>query len=144
MWAGAMALLLGESGAALLGFLRPTISDRGFGGRVRAGRVEEFPIGSVSHVRAGRFYISHLPEGLLVMWHRCTHLGCTVPWVEAEGQFHCPCHSSLFDTRGEVITGPAPRPLDLFPLEVVEGEVWVDTGQVIRRQRFDESQTTKA
>ncbi|MEW6567856.1 MAG: Rieske 2Fe-2S domain-containing protein [Chloroflexota bacterium] len=110
---------------------------------MRAGRIEEFAVGSVSHVRAGRFYISRLPEGLLALWHRCTHLGCAVPWVEAEGQFHCPCHTSLFDVRGEVMGGPAPRPLDLFPITIVDGEVWVDTGQVIQRDRYDENQVTQ-
>lgn len=143
-WGAATALLLGESGVALLSFLRPTIAEDGFGGRVHAGRADEFAVGSVSHVSAGRFYVSRLPEGFLAMWHRCTHLGCTVPWVEAEGQFHCPCHSSLFNTRGEVTGGPAPRPLDLFPIEIVGGEVWADTGRVIQRDRFDESQVTKA
>jgi cytochrome b6-f complex iron-sulfur subunit len=77
------------------------------------------------------------------MWHRCTHLGCTVPWREDEGQFHCPCHSSLFNTKGEVVGGPAPRPLDLFPIEIVDRHVIVDTGNPIARAQFDPSQATQ-
>ncbi|HEX9767530.1 MAG TPA: Rieske 2Fe-2S domain-containing protein [Kiloniellales bacterium] len=142
-WAAALALLSGQAGIALWQFLRPTARAGGFGVRVRAGRVEEFAPGTVNHVSSGSFYISRLDEGLLAMWHRCTHLGCTVPWIEAEGRFNCPCHGSIFNTRGEVLAGPAPRPLDLFTIEIKDGEVWVDTSRAVTRSAFDPSQVTR-
>jgi len=77
---------------------------------------------------------------VLAMWQRCTHLGCTVPWRQDEGQFHCPCHSSLFNRQGEVIGGPAPRPLDIFPVSLKDGDLMVDTSRPIERQGFDTSQ----
>jgi len=141
-WAVTLAMLSGQGLVALWQFLKPTARTGGFGGKVRAGLIEEFRPGTVSHVAAGRFFISRLDEGLLAIWHRCTHLGCTVPWVEAEGRFNCPCHGSIFNTRGEVLAGPAPRPLDLFPIEIVDGEVWVDTSRPIVRAEFDPSQVT--
>jgi Rieske Fe-S protein len=69
-------------------------------------------------------------------------LGCTIPWREGEGQFNCPCHSSLFDTVGDVISGPAPRPMDLFPIEIIDDQVLVNTGDPIRRDSFEPSQVT--
>jgi Rieske Fe-S protein len=42
-----------------------------------------------------------------------------------------------------VTRGPAPRPLDVFPIEIVDGEVVVDTGNPIERQAFDPSQATE-
>ena len=39
----------------------------------------------------------------------CTHLGCIVA-QSAQG-FACPCHGSKFDTKGNVVGGPAPRAL---------------------------------
>jgi len=133
--------LVGQAGVALLQFFQPRSETGAFGGAVVAGAVEEFAPGTVSYIQKGRFYISRLEDGgVLAMWQRCTHLGCTVPWREDEGQFHCPCHSSLFNRNGEVTGGPAPRPLDLFPVGLQDGNLVVDTGQPVERETFDASQ----
>jgi cytochrome b6-f complex iron-sulfur subunit len=142
-WATSLVGLFGQAGAALFEFFKPRVEPGGFGSKVIAGQLEEFQPGTMSHVRKGRFYISRLEDGgMLALWHRCTHLGCTVPWRDDEGRFHCPCHSSIFTPTGEVVSGPAPRPLDLFPIEVVDGQVVVDTSNVIERAGFDLSQAT--
>lgn len=135
--------LFGQAGVALLNFFKPRFEPGAFGGVVVAGQVDEFEPGTVSYVRGGRCYISRLEDGgFLALWQRCTHLGCTVPWHEVEGQFNCPCHSSLFDTVGNVISGPAPRPLDLFPIEIIDNQVLVNTGDPFQRDRFEPSQVT--
>jgi len=143
-WGVSLAGLFGQAGVALLQFFRPRLDAGGFGGDIAAGTIEEFEPGSVNYILRGRVYISRLEDGgFLAMWQRCTHLGCTVPWREEEGLFHCPCHSSLFNTKGEVLGGPAPRPLDIFPIEIVDGDVLVDTSTPIERDRFDPSQATQ-
>lgn len=50
----------------------------------------------------------------------CTHLGCTVE-VNAS-RIACPCHGSLFDHRGEVVRGPASRPLARHEVRLEGGE----------------------
>jgi cytochrome b6-f complex iron-sulfur subunit len=142
-WTGSLALVFAQVALALVKYIQP-VAKSGFGWEVFAGKVEEFAIGSVNRILAGRFFISRTPDGLLALWQKCTHLGCAVPWVEDEKQFHCPCHGSLYNEVGEVIGGPAPRPMDLFPVEVRSGEVWVDTGKPQQRTKFDKSQITGA
>jgi len=142
-WGGSLALVFGQAAVALLKFIKP-VSAGGFGGEIYAGKVEEFAIDSINRILAGRFYISRREDGILALWQKCTHLGCAVPWVEEEGQFHCPCHGSLYNKVGEVIGGPAPRPLDLFPVSIKSGEVWVDTSSPTERTKFDPSQLTGA
>ena len=46
----------------------------------------------------------------------CTHLGCQVR--NTRFGFRCPCHGSAFDTKGQVVTGPANEPLPSYVLEV--------------------------
>jgi cytochrome b6-f complex iron-sulfur subunit len=136
-----IAGLIGQAGIALLRFLKPSTPRAGFGGQVLAGELEEFPPGSVSYILRGRCYIVRLEDGgLLALWQRCTHLGCTVPWREEQGQFNCPCHSSLFNRLGEVTGGPAPRPLDFFPMRLEDGKLIIDTGRPTQRRQFDLAQ----
>ncbi|MFI5222651.1 MAG: ubiquinol-cytochrome c reductase iron-sulfur subunit [Nitrospirales bacterium] len=60
---------------------------------------------------------------------KCPHLGCAFKWRKHKvlGQvFLCPCHLSIYDASGQVLDGPAPRPLDLLPIQVsANGEVQI-------------------
>jgi cytochrome b6-f complex iron-sulfur subunit len=79
--------------------------------------------------RAGRFFLLHAPGGVIAAYRKCTHLGCAVPWNDAEDRFHCPCHSSEYDKRtATVLRLPAPKPLQLFHItEDAAGQLVVDT-----------------
>ncbi len=55
----------------------------------------------------------------------CTHLGCGYSWNAADRRFECPCHLSKFSIDGQVIGGPAPRPLDRLPTKIENGRLQV-------------------
>ena len=93
--------------------------------------MDNFEPGTVSAFVRGKFYLARLEDGgFLAMSRTCTHLSCTVPWVSGEDKFICPCHSSEFDIRGEVINPPAPRALDLYPVTIENKVLKVDTGKL--------------
>lgn len=145
IWKGLGGLTLLEFGGVFLAYLQPRLVDGEFGGILTVGAVDDFPPGSMTHITNGRFYLARLDDGgFMALYHRCTHLGCTVPWNQAANQFICPCHNSQFDTQGDVLNPPAPRPLDLFPVAIVDGQVLVDTGNSITREGFDPSQVVYA
>jgi cytochrome b6-f complex iron-sulfur subunit len=79
--------------------------------------------------REGRFFLLHAPGGIIAAYRKCTHLGCAVPWSDAEDRFHCPCHGSQYDKRTAVVLRiPAPKPLQLFHIAPnAEGQLIVDT-----------------
>jgi len=117
--------------------------EEGLGFQV-AGPVERFEPGSVTAFRDGHFYLVRLDDGGFLALHRkCTHLGCTVPWIADEQRFTCPCHASAFDIRGDVLSAPAARALELFAVRIDNGIVKVDTNKLLRRASFESHQVTR-
>jgi cytochrome b6-f complex iron-sulfur subunit len=119
----------------------------GFGGKVTAGKVADFPPGGEpKHNNEGRFWMVHITpqkggegqyQGLLALWHKCPHLGCTVPWRAdfafqgTTGWFRCPCHGSTYTYAGVRVFGPAPRSMDTMEITVdASGNIVVNTGNI--------------
>jgi len=110
-----------------------------------AGNVEDFTINSVIADRINKYFLIRMEDGgFLALSITCSHLGCTVLWEDEKKQFICPCHSSAFDKTGNVINSPAPRPLDYYPVSINAGKVMVDTGQKMKRRKFEKNQVTYA
>jgi len=117
--------------------------DKGAGTIYTAGPVERFEPGSVTAFPEGPFYLARLADGgFLALNRTCTHLGCTVPWIEEDQQFACPCHASVFDITGEVLSPPADRALDMYAVRIENGIVKVDLSGVIKRRGFETAQVT--
>ena len=145
LWLSGLAMLEGLWITATILRPRPLRTDTDDDAIVVAGPVDRFEAGSVTAFPAGKFYLSRLPDGgFLALSRRCTHLGCTVPWVEEESRFVCPCHASSFDLKGEVLSPPAPRALDIHPVRIENGVVKVDTSTTVVRQAFAPSQVVRS
>ncbi len=149
-------LALSVSGmlVGFLGFfnrLKPT----GFGGvvTVTKGRVP-VPGAEPARISEGKFWLSNLAGaqgdvlgvggtgGIMALYWKCPHLGCTVPWNPSfdgatvnfpgiTGWFRCPCHGSTYSRAGIRVYGPSPRPMDTMLLTVnADGSLNVNTGKI--------------
>ena len=56
---------------------------------------------------------------------QCTHLACAYHWDAGVRQFACPCHNSFFSLQGQVLAGPAPRPLDRYVTRIQNNRLQV-------------------
>jgi cytochrome b6-f complex iron-sulfur subunit len=135
---GWLATALGGWLAAALRFMFPNMLYEP-NPTFKAGKPSEYPLvdghGAVytNWQAAQRVWIMSNPEGIYAFEAKCTHLGCTPRWEAASaesiaqsaaeaskkgeqpiallGRFKCPCHGSNFDIEGDVVAGPAPKPL---------------------------------
>ncbi len=146
LWIALGLVALAEVVAVVFAFLRSNkseVRDADSNVMVTAGAVSKFEPNSVTAFVRGRFYLARLEDGgFLALSRKCTHLGCTVPWVEKEMKFACPCHASAFDINGDVINSPAPRPLDIYPISIENNIVKVDTSKPMKRSEFRAEQVT--
>ena len=145
-WGGLGLALLGTVGS-LLDFMYPR-GIKGFGSPVPAGNISEFRKGGDPvHFITGQFWLVNLDpsemraggsgggDGLLALWHKCPHLGCTVPWRSGftydndQGWYRCPCHGSTYTKSGIRVFGPAPRSMTTMKVDVdAMGNITVQTG----------------
>jgi cytochrome b6-f complex iron-sulfur subunit len=146
LWIGLGLVALAEVVAVVFSFLRSNKSkarEADSHALVTAGVASKFEPNSVTAFVRGRFYLARLEDGgFLALSRKCTHLGCTVPWVDKEMKFTCPCHGSVFDITGAVINPPAPRPLDIYPVFIENNVVKVDTSKPLKRSEFRTEQVT--
>ncbi len=102
----------------VLAFLYPLLRFIGFRVPRKPQRIE-----ITKHLLPGQFHST--PQFILFtseskVWavaRRCTHLGCTLHYLEKEDILECPCHQSRFSKDGLVLNGPARKALKVYPVE---------------------------
>ncbi len=128
-------------------FLIPPVEQAGLGGAIVAKDILGNPIPAtqiLAEVPGSRALVAGIggePTYLIVneantldsigILDNCTHLGCTFPWNPNDQQFQCPCHGSRYAPDGTVVRGPAPLPLKIFHVAVIDNSIlispWTET-----------------
>ena len=88
---------------------------------VAAAKVGELPPNAAKVFKFGSApaVLINTAEGKLVALSAiCTHLTCTVRYDGETGTLFCPCHNGRFDLNGTVLSGPPPRPLETYAVEI--------------------------
>ena len=123
----ACGMATGGAGMVLVDFLKPRVlfePPTAFS----AGPPDAIAVGSVVSNVEHRAYVIRLAEGFRAFSAVCTHLGCITRFQPDRNIIACPCHGSQFNLAGDVVAGPAPRPLRWLQMSLSEkGELIVDT-----------------
>jgi len=135
--AGAMSGLIGAG----FGFLMWPNKTGAFGSEIQLTADVVPAVGGEPYRNVpGKFFLIRNETGLLALYTKCPHLGCTVPYTgpaDSPHAFQCPCHGSKYDYTGERTGGPAPRPMDYMKVTVNDdGSVAVDTGDIRTRGAY--------
>jgi cytochrome b6-f complex iron-sulfur subunit len=126
---------LASSAAAAARFMFPNVLYEP-SQRFKLGKAADLPMGVTTN-KENRVWIVRNQQGIYAVWSRCTHLGCTPNWFVAESRFQCPCHGSNFNLDGDVIAGPAPKPLWRVAVSVTpDGDLVVDKSVMENRPGF--------
>lgn len=141
---GSVAVVGLQLAGGALAFAWPLKTGK-FGSKIAVPRSAIPPAGGAPlRVQDGRFLLINNEDGLLALYWKCPHLGCTIPWEAGPGRFECPCHGSKYDRHGVLIEGPAPRPMDYMLIETdLAGNLIVDTGAIQERETFSSEQATR-
>ncbi|HYA35232.1 MAG TPA: ubiquinol-cytochrome c reductase iron-sulfur subunit [Candidatus Binataceae bacterium] len=144
---GAIGLVSAGIAAPIVSYLiSPIFGEHGAADWVQLGKLDDLPINVPQRVEVVRrvvegwvtasqqvtAWVVRLPDKLYVFDPHCTHLGCAYRWDDQAKSFFCPCHSAVFNLEGKVVSGPPPRPLDVYNYEIRDGFVYVVPNPVER------------
>ncbi|MCK4893788.1 MAG: Rieske 2Fe-2S domain-containing protein [Calditrichia bacterium] len=93
---------------------------------VNAGPAAEFPANSGKIIQFGRKPVLLIKDEV-GEFHAfdgtCTHLDCIVQYRDDTKQIWCACHNGIYDISGGTVSGPPPRPLQEFTVNIVNDEI---------------------
>jgi len=103
--------------------------------RVRLGAIADLPVGKGTCVAVAghRIAIFRLDGGIHAIGDRCSHAEASLAEGEVfDGTVECPRHGSAFDLiTGVPISLPATRPVEVYPVEIVDGEMYTTLEPIV-------------
>jgi cytochrome b6-f complex iron-sulfur subunit len=112
----------------LFAYLKPPKTGEVEVSSVKVGKIEDIPKDSGFIFRFGDQpgLLVRTPSGDLRAFSAvCTHLQCTVQYRKDMGIIWCACHNGKYDLNGRNISGPPPRPLEVYKVILQGDEVIV-------------------
>ena len=129
-WKVGAALIAAAGAWTTWDLLKPRVG-AGFAAEVKTVAPDAVPANTVLEIPEARAYLTKVNDEVVALSEKCTHLGCRVPFCDSSGQFECPCHGTVFNRAGDPVTGPAPRGMDRYAVEVVDGIIVIKTAETI-------------
>ena len=62
---------------------------------------------------------------ILAFTNVCTHMACSVRWLDWKQQILCPCHGGLYDRWGQLMGGPPAHSLPFFVSRIENNDLYV-------------------
>ena len=69
--------------------------------------------------------INRRGSGFIALSRVCTHLGCLVGFDSFNNKLVCPCHAGEFDLDGNVLSGPATKSLQRYPMKIGSKQITI-------------------
>jgi Rieske Fe-S protein len=123
-----MLLVMAPAVYAVVRYLIPPALRERLIESIAVGKTMDIPPAGVKRVKFNKkpVYLFRNAEGQVkALSGVCTHLGCVVEFVPEQSIFHCNCHGSVFGLDGRNISGPAPRPLESFRVELKGDDITI-------------------
>ena len=125
---GGVLALLGAALYPIARYLYPPRGAESSVSNVVAAKVDELAVNTAKIFRFGNRpgILINTPQGELKAFSAvCTHLNCTVQYESDNSLIWCACHNGKYDLNGQVISGPPPRPLEAYQVNVRGDEIVV-------------------
>lgn len=71
-------------------------------------------------------------DDILAFTNVCTHMECSVRWIDWHQQIICPCHGGIYDRWGILAGGPPAHSLPLFETRIEGDSLYVANRTVFR------------
>jgi Rieske Fe-S protein len=126
--AGGVIGWLGSVVYPIISYLRPPKVPEANVQSVKAGSAAAFAVNTAQIVKFGRKPVILVREQtgeFCALSATCTHLECIVQYRGDLKQIWCACHNGLYDLKGRNVSGPPPRPLEEYAVNVVGDEILV-------------------
>ena len=121
--------LLGWLGSIIypvISYLKPPKIPEANINSVKAGLAADFPANSGEIVKFGRvpvILIRAEDGNFHAFGATCTHLDCIVQYRTDSKQILCACHNGIYDLRGINVSGPPPKPLEEYTVNIINDEI---------------------